>query len=78
MPALLLSGTFDPITPPHLATLAAESLRNGYAYEFRDAAHGTLNSSACAREVAFAFIKDLSEPGASCLQETPESPFVVP
>jgi pimeloyl-ACP methyl ester carboxylesterase len=78
VPVLLLSGTFDPITPPSLATLAAESLSNGYAYEFRDAAHGTLNSSPCAQEVAFAFVKNLAEPSASCLQEEPASPFAVP
>ena len=78
VPVLLLSGTFDPITPPHLAALAAESLSNGYAYEFGDAAHGTLSSSACAQTVAFAFVKNLAEPSVSCLQQEPASPFVVP
>lgn len=78
VPVLLLSGTFDPITPPHLAALAAESLSNGYAYEFSDAAHGTLSFSTCAQEVTFAFVKDLAEPSASCLQEEQVSPFAVP
>lgn len=62
LPALLLSGYFDPITPSTWAWSAAAHLPNGYAYELAGAGHGVIFESACAQRLMAAFLKDLARP----------------
>lgn len=71
VPALVLAGTFDPITPAQWGRSAAEFLSNGWFYEFSGQSHGTMRTSACAREIALAFLKDPSQMlDSTCIEET--------
>jgi pimeloyl-ACP methyl ester carboxylesterase len=71
IPALVLAGAFDPITPAKWGRSAAEFLSNGWFYEFPGQSHGTMRTSACAREIALAFLKDPSkQPDSTCLEDT--------
>ena len=71
IPALLLSGNFDPITPPSYADMAYETLSASYNYLLPQVGHGVLRSDHCALEIALAFIADpATEPDSSCIAET--------
>jgi pimeloyl-ACP methyl ester carboxylesterase len=61
-PVLLLSGAFDPATPPASARWTAERLTRHYLFIFPDSGHAVLRTSTCARAVISAF---LAEPGHS-------------
>ncbi len=79
IPTLLLSGRFDPITPPNYAQTAAASLPQSHAFTFPWGGHGAFSSSACATQIVQAFLSDPSTaPDASCLQTEPAPKFVTP
>jgi pimeloyl-ACP methyl ester carboxylesterase len=70
LPTLLMSGTFDSVTPPAWAEDTVSYLENSYHYEFPNMAHGTVRYDACALSIALDFLNDPgSEPDASCLDE---------
>lgn len=70
VPALLLTGLYDPITPPQYARLAGSRLVNSYYFEFLSAGHDVLSNEPCAGEVAKAFLDDPTVmPAAECLGE---------
>ena len=76
IPALLLSGNFDPITPPSYAAQANETLSLSYNYVLPHVGHGVLRSDDCAIEIALAFIGEpLREPDSSCIAEMPAIDF---
>lgn len=71
IPALLLSGNLDPITPPSFADLARETLSAAYSFVLPHVGHGTLRSDPCAVHIARAFIAEpLSEPDSDCIAQT--------
>jgi len=70
IPVLLLSGDYDPATPPELARLAAETLTNSKLYEFMGLSHGVLFFSDCAVQMATQFVANPAEEiDASCMEE---------
>jgi pimeloyl-ACP methyl ester carboxylesterase len=70
IPTLVLSGRYDPVTPPAWGRLAAETLANSFVYEFPSLAHGAMRSNACALEIGLQFLDDpTAAPDASCLDE---------
>lgn len=70
LPALVLAGQFDPVTPPEWSRLAAETLSNHFYYEFPGFGHGIMRSDKCGLEIGLQFLKDpTSEPDASCMDE---------
>lgn len=72
VPTLLLSGNFDPITPPAYASLVDVSLGNSYNYVLPHVGHGVLRSELCAVEIALQFIDaPYDEPDSTCINETP-------
>ncbi len=76
VPALLLSGNYDPITPPVYADIAGETLTTAYNFVFPHVGHGVLRSDRCAVDIAVAFINaPLREPESSCIAETPPIVF---
>ena len=76
IPALLLSGNFDPITPPAYADLAHETLTAAYNFVWPNVGHGVLRSDRCAVEIAVAFIEDpLQEPESACLEKNASDRF---
>lgn len=71
VPALLLSGEFDPITPPVYADMAAETLTTAYNFVLPHVGHGVLRSDGCAVDIAVAFINaPHSQPDSACIART--------
>jgi pimeloyl-ACP methyl ester carboxylesterase len=70
IPTLVLTGRFDPITPPYLNVQVAETLSNSFYYEFPDIGHGVMRGHDCALEIGLQFLDDpTAEPDASCMEE---------
>jgi pimeloyl-ACP methyl ester carboxylesterase len=70
IPTLVLSGRYDPVTPPSSGRQAAETLSNSFFYEFPNLAHGAMRSNKCARRIGLAFLDDpWTEPDTSCLEK---------
>ena len=70
VPTLVLSGQFDPVTPPAWGKLAASTLSKGYFVEIPAAGHGSSLSEACPRRLALSFFDNpAAAPDASCTQE---------
>ncbi len=78
VPALVMVGTYDPITPPAYAAQVAAQLSNVYFYEFPGHGHGVaLGQSPCAAEIMRDFLADpTSAPDASCLAQVNGPDFV--
>jgi pimeloyl-ACP methyl ester carboxylesterase len=60
VPALVLAGDGDPITPPEWGRMAAQTLPHAYFHEFPGHGHWVTRSSRCALAMALAF---WNEPG---------------
>ena len=70
IPTLLVSGRFDPVTPPQWAKLAAETLTTNYLYVFPDLSHGVMRSNSCALQMGLAFFDDpYQPPDSSCMSD---------
>ncbi|MFE0752977.1 alpha/beta hydrolase [Inquilinus sp. NPDC058860] len=80
IPALLISGAFDPQTPPSWAGAAAKRLANSYSYVFPAHGHGVLYyGESCASRIAGGFLDDPSQrPDDSCLAKVPQLIFAPP
>jgi pimeloyl-ACP methyl ester carboxylesterase len=77
VPALMLSGNFDPITPPANGEAVAAALRNSVAFTFPNTGHGALNSEACALNITRQFLDDpTTRPDASCIESLRAPAFV--
>ncbi|MDE2774663.1 MAG: alpha/beta fold hydrolase [Chloroflexota bacterium] len=71
IPALLLSGNYDPITPPAYADMASETLTTAYNIVLPHVGHGVLRSHRCAVDIALEFINaPQSEPDSGCIAQT--------
>lgn len=78
IPTLLLSGEYDPITPPELGERVAASLSRAHHVVFPTGAHGQAFGEACATGVIRRFLDRPDEvPDAACAAE-PAGRFVVP
>ena len=69
-PVLLLSGAFDPATPPAWAEMVAKRLTNAYHYISPTGSHDQLLSDVCAQTITARFIQDLAPPDDPCMQQT--------
>ena len=79
IPTLLLSGRFDPVTPPAFAQAAAAGLSNATVLVDPTAAHGVAFQSECVNGIILDFLADPSAtPDSSCLAETAPLAFVPP
>ncbi len=68
VPALLLSGEYDPITPPAYARQAASTLSASFSYTLPHVGHAVLRSHRCAVRIATDFISDpLQAPDSRCI-----------
>lgn len=78
IPALVLSGEFDPITPPEWGALAAKDLSNSYFYTLNSVGHGVARSDDCAMGLVLDFLDDpMTAPDSTCVDLQPDVPFVV-
>ena len=78
LPALLLEGEFDPVTPPKYAELMASYLGHGYVYTFPGVGHAPVGGSRCARDMLAAFIENPDEPPDDTCMTGMRVSFVVP
>jgi pimeloyl-ACP methyl ester carboxylesterase len=78
IPTLVMSGEFDPNTPPSGGDVVAETLSNSYVYTFPGISHGVLSGSLCAQSIMLDFLDDPThQPDASCMADMGLQ-FVVP
>ena len=78
VPTLLLSGDYDPITPPAFATQVAVGLSRAQQVTFPRGAHGQAFETPCANEIIESFLDNPTAPlNSSCAAKTPSN-FVVP
>lgn len=76
IPALILAGAFDPITPPSYGREVARHLKNSYYYLFPNMGHGVQYHSACADQIVSAFEdQPWQRPASSCLAHVSELTF---
>ncbi|MDH3290441.1 MAG: alpha/beta hydrolase [Gemmatimonadota bacterium] len=68
IPTLILTGTFDPITPPTWGRLAAATLSNSLYVEVRTAGHG-VPMDACTRGIMHDFLDDPDAPPDTACNE---------
>jgi len=74
IPTLLLSGQFDPITPPDFAATAAKTLSHSYSYTFPTNGHGA-QGRPCANEIIQNFITNPNQtPNSRCLAQAATTP----
>lgn len=79
IPTLLLSGAFDPITPPAFAEATAQTLERSYAYTFPNTGHGAIFTGACSDGIIQAFLNNPTvTPDASCIAEQSGPVFITP
>ncbi len=68
IPTLLLSGQFDPTTPPGFADIAAETLSNSYSFVVPMAGHGVGIDTPCGQKLVRDFLHRPDQgPGSPCL-----------
>jgi pimeloyl-ACP methyl ester carboxylesterase len=78
IPTLLLSGAYDPITPPSWGEEAAAHLRRSTHVVFRDMGHGTLDVRPCPTQIALAFLANPAALDTSCADRLRPPKFWVP
>ena len=70
IPALVLSGEMDPITPPEWGDLVSGYLSNAYTYTFPTLGHGTIWQDACPVTMMLAFLNNPDEePDSACIAD---------
>jgi len=75
IPALVLAGEYDPITPPAYDRLAAETLSPSYVFDLRAYAHNSLGAG-CPDDLRTAFLNaPTSRPEVSCVDLMPPVTF---
>jgi len=78
VPALVISGELDPVTPPRFGEQVARGLARGRHLVVKNGSH--VDGGACVDGIVAAFIRSGSAEGlpAACLGEGRRPPFVVP
>jgi pimeloyl-ACP methyl ester carboxylesterase len=67
IPTLLLSGTFDAITAPSQARVAAQTLPNSTVVDIPGVGHDVVDKSRCAQRVLASFLSATGAPDTSCV-----------
>jgi pimeloyl-ACP methyl ester carboxylesterase len=81
IPSLIITGAYDPTTPPMYGKQIAEELSNHYYFEFPNQGHTptATDVSGCAMDIVLEFLGDpTTEPDRNCLNELKPIEFVVP
>jgi pimeloyl-ACP methyl ester carboxylesterase len=79
IPALVLAGEYDPITPPAWGRMVAADLTNSFFFEFPGIGHGAFGADECPKGIALAFLDNPTvTPDAACITEMPPPDFVLP
>lgn len=76
IPTLLLTGEYDPITPPEWGHLAAQTLRTGFHYKFAGTGHAVVTRGACPYGMIQAFLNNPTvAPAGECAAALGGPPF---
>ncbi len=68
IPTLILSGEYDPTTPPANGKLAAQTLSKSYFFLFPGTGHGVLGTNSCVNSMVFVFLEFPNEaPNSTCM-----------
>lgn len=79
VPALLLTGEYDPTTPPSWAYTAAETLTTAWVVEFPAYGHSVASYGECPDQVIRSFLRDpFSQPDTSCVATLPPVDWILP
>lgn len=81
IPTLILTGKYDPTTPPTWAKLLAGHLSQNYLFIFPDSGHTptAADSTGCALSMVVAFLDNPTKaPDRTCLDKMKEIQFIVP
>ena len=81
IPTLIITGKFDPTTPPQYAQQVAAHLSHSYYFEFPNQGHTptAADTSGCAMSTVVAFLDNpLAEPDHACLDEIAPVAYVLP
>jgi hypothetical protein len=62
IPTLIMTGEFDPITPPEWGRHVAATLTQAYAFEYPGVGHGASNVVGCPLDMLLAFLNDPGSP----------------
>ena len=78
IPTLVMSGQFDPITPPDYGREAASTLSHSFFFEFPGLTHGVTPADQCPLSIALAFLDNpTTEPDSSCIANMPAPDFAL-
>lgn len=70
IPTLVMSGEFDPITPPEWGRQVVETLSNAHSVLYPGVGHGASTQTGCPRQMLLAFWEDpTNAPDDACLAE---------
>lgn len=81
IPTLIITGKYDPTTPPSWAKQLAGHLSHNYLFVFPDNGHTptTADPSGCAMGIVVAFLNDPTQsPDHTCLDKMKDVQFIVP
>jgi pimeloyl-ACP methyl ester carboxylesterase len=79
LPVLIMTGEYDPITPPAWGQQVAESLSNSLIFQFPGMGHGVTAVQGCPQEMTIAFWNDPSQaPDDGCIVSLDAPTFIVP
>ena len=68
VPALILAGEYDPLTPPSYATVAGRTLLNSRSFVFPAVGHNVQRSSPCAHSMMINVLATSTAPDARCIE----------
>ncbi|MDJ0923993.1 MAG: alpha/beta hydrolase [Acidimicrobiia bacterium] len=70
VPALVLAGGYDPVTPPAWGESTAAALESAFYYEFPHSGHGVMRSTDCGLSVGLEFLDSPTrQPDATCIAD---------
>ena len=81
IPSLIITGSFDPTTPPVYARQVASHLSHSFYFEFPNLGHTptAADTTGCAMGIAVQFLNNPSvEPDRSCMSKLKKTVFIVP
>ncbi len=77
LPALVMAGGFDPVTPPEWSRMVARTLPNAFYVEFPSLGHGVSTTSCGGEAVAAFFRNPLRPPAPGCLMRAAPLSFAL-
>jgi pimeloyl-ACP methyl ester carboxylesterase len=79
IPTLVLSGAYDPITPPAWGQAAADALPRSTHVVFPGVGHGAVDTLPCPTQIALSFLIQPEQPvDTSCVATMPPPRFTLP